>query len=63
MLHPADIAELYENLSVEEATYLYLLLDPEKAADVLVGRANAEAQRDVFDEDHRRRERCESRHQ
>ena len=35
-LHPADIAEIYENLSVEEATYLYLLLDPEKASDVLV---------------------------
>lgn len=35
-LHPADIAGIYENLSVEEATYLYLLLDPEKASDVLV---------------------------
>lgn len=35
-LHPADIAEIYENLSVEEAKYLYLLLDPEKASDVLV---------------------------
>lgn len=35
-LHPADIAEIYENLSVEEATYLYLLLDPQKASDVLV---------------------------
>ena len=35
-LHPADIAEIYENLSIEEATYLYLLLDPEKASDVLV---------------------------
>ncbi len=35
-LHPADIAEIYENLSLEEATYLYLLLDPEKASDVLV---------------------------
>jgi magnesium transporter len=35
-LHPADIAEIYENLSVEEASYLYLLLDPEKASDVLV---------------------------
>ncbi len=36
MLHPADIAEIYENLSVDETTYLYLLLDPEKASDVLV---------------------------
>ena len=35
-LHPADIAEIYEVLSIEEATYLYLLLDPEKASDVLV---------------------------
>ncbi len=35
-LHPADIAEIYENLSKEEATYLFLLLDPEKASDVLV---------------------------
>ncbi len=35
-LHPADIAELYENLSLEDATYLFLLLDPEKASDVLV---------------------------
>ena len=35
-LHPADIAEIYENLSLEEATYLFLLLDPEKASDVLV---------------------------
>jgi len=35
-LHPADIAEMYENLSLEEITYLVLLLDPEKASDVLV---------------------------
>ena len=35
-LHPADIAEIYDELSIEEATYLYLLLDPEKASDVLV---------------------------
>ncbi|MCK5137491.1 MAG: magnesium transporter [Bacteroidales bacterium] len=35
-LHPADIAEIYEGLSLEEAKYLYLLLDPEKASDVLV---------------------------
>ncbi len=35
-LHPADIAEIYENLSLEDATYLILLLDPEKASDVLV---------------------------
>jgi len=35
-LHPADIAEIYEGLSIDEARYLYLLLDPEKASDVLV---------------------------
>ncbi len=35
-LHPADLAEIYTNLTVEEARYLYLLLEPEKASDVLV---------------------------
>jgi magnesium transporter len=35
-LHPADIAEFYENLTLEDATYLFMLLDPEKASDVLV---------------------------
>ena len=35
-LHPADIAEIYDELSIEEATYLYMLLDPEIASDVLV---------------------------
>ncbi len=35
-LHPADIAELYENLHIEEAEYLYALLDDEQAADVRV---------------------------
>lgn len=35
-LHPADIAAIYEGLSIEEARHLYLLLDPEKASDVLV---------------------------
>jgi magnesium transporter len=35
-LHPADMAEIYESLSLEEVTYLFLLLDPEKASDVLV---------------------------
>ncbi len=35
-LHPADIAEIYDGLSIEEVTYLFLLLDPEKASDVLV---------------------------
>lgn len=35
-LHPADIAEIYEELSIEEAKYLYMILDPEVASDVLV---------------------------
>jgi magnesium transporter len=35
-LHPADIAEMYGELSLEEIRYLYLLLDPEMASDVLV---------------------------
>ncbi|MDR1225036.1 MAG: magnesium transporter [Tannerella sp.] len=35
-LHPADIAELYRELTLKEAIYLYLLLDGDKAADVLM---------------------------
>ncbi len=35
-LHPADIAEIYEAINIEEAKYLYMLLDPETASDVLV---------------------------
>ncbi|MBQ8008152.1 MAG: magnesium transporter, partial [Bacteroidaceae bacterium] len=31
-LHPADIAELCNELSVDEARYIYQLLDNEKAA-------------------------------
>lgn len=34
-LHPADIAEIYDELSIDEAKFLYLLLDGEAAADVL----------------------------
>lgn len=33
--HAADIAELYNEISIEEARYLYLLLDGERASDVL----------------------------
>ncbi|MGM0666440.1 MAG: magnesium transporter [Bacteroidota bacterium] len=33
--HAADIAELYHDISIEEARYLYLLLDGERASDVL----------------------------
>lgn len=35
-LHPADIAELYQNLDFEEAEFLYKLLDEDTAADVLM---------------------------
>lgn len=35
-LHPADIAEIMEDLSMEEAKYIYLLLEGEKASDVLI---------------------------
>ncbi len=34
-MHPADIADIYEDLTIEEAKFLYLLLDGEVAADVL----------------------------
>lgn len=35
-LHPADIAELYNDLDLEEAEFLYRLLDAEASADVLM---------------------------
>ena len=35
-LHPADIAELYQELGIEEAEFLYKLLDDDLAADVLM---------------------------
>jgi magnesium transporter len=35
-LHPADIAEILAALELETAMYIYLLLDPEMASDVLV---------------------------
>ena len=44
-MHPADIAEMMDHLNIEEATYIYLLLEGEKASDVLV----------EIDEDDRRR--------
>ncbi|WP_319499570.1 magnesium transporter [uncultured Draconibacterium sp.] len=44
-LHPADIAEVLEDLNTEEAKFIYLLLDGEKASDVLI----------EIDEDDRRR--------
>lgn len=44
-LHPADIAEVMDDLNVDEAKFVYLLLDGEIASDVLV----------EIDEDDRRR--------
>lgn len=35
-LYPADIAGLYQELNLKEAIYLYLLMDGDKAADVLM---------------------------
>ncbi|MDR1357519.1 MAG: magnesium transporter [Tannerellaceae bacterium] len=35
-LHPADIAEIYRELNLQEGIYLYLLMEDEQAADVLV---------------------------
>ncbi|MBN2668501.1 MAG: magnesium transporter [Bacteroidales bacterium] len=34
-LHAADIAELYDSLNIEEAKFLFFLIDKEKAADVI----------------------------
>lgn len=34
-LHPADIAEIYDELNIEEAKFTFLLLEKEIAADVL----------------------------
>ncbi|HYQ56126.1 MAG TPA: magnesium transporter [Draconibacterium sp.] len=44
-LHPADIAEIMDDLNIEEAKFIYLLLDGEKASNVLI----------EIDEDDRRR--------
>ena len=35
-LHPADIAEMMEDLNIEQAKFVFLLLDGEKGSDVLV---------------------------
>lgn len=35
-LHPADIADLFEEINIEEAKYLFLLFDAKLAADVIV---------------------------
>ena len=35
-LHPADIAEIFDELNIEEAKFLYLHVDGEKGADILI---------------------------
>lgn len=35
-LHPADIAEIYDELTTDEARFIHVMLDPEEAADVLI---------------------------
>jgi len=34
-LHPTDIAEIFDEITVDEARYLYTLIDEEKAAEVI----------------------------
>jgi magnesium transporter len=36
ILHPADIADLFEEINIEEAKYLFLLFDADLAAEVIV---------------------------
>ena len=35
-LHPADIAEIYDELNIDEARFIHVMLDSEDAAEVLV---------------------------
>ncbi len=44
-MHAADIAELYDELNIEQAKYLFLLLDSEKAADVLAELEDSDRER------------------
>ena len=47
-LHPADIAELCDELDVDEARFIYQILDNEDAADVLV-EMDEDARKDILD--------------
>ena len=47
-LHPADLAELCNELDVEEARFIYRLLDNETAADVLI-EMDEDARRDLLE--------------
>jgi len=44
-LHPADIAEIMEDLNMDEAKFIYLLLEDEVASDVLVEIPEADRKR------------------
>ncbi|MCK3686279.1 magnesium transporter [Maribellus sp. YY47] len=44
-LHPADIAEMMDDLTMEEAKFIYLLLDGVRASDVLVEMDEADRKR------------------
>ena len=44
-LHPADIAELMEDLTTDEAKFVFMLLDGEQASDVLVEIPEADRKR------------------
>jgi magnesium transporter len=35
-LHPADIADIFDELNIEEAKYVYQRVDTEKGADILI---------------------------
>ncbi|HRW63396.1 MAG TPA: magnesium transporter, partial [Bacteroidales bacterium] len=35
-LHPADIAEIYDELNIDQAKFIQVMLDGEKAADVII---------------------------
>lgn len=48
-MHPADIAELCDELDTEEARFVYRLLDNETAADVIV-EMDEDRRRDLLDE-------------
>lgn len=48
-LHPADIAELYQELSLDEFRFLFGLLDEEKAADLLM-ELDEDERREILEE-------------
>ncbi len=47
-LHPADLAEIYENLNPDEAKFLYLLVDKDRAADMLLELEEADREKILY---------------